>query len=144
MVSWSMTGDPESAADLRAGNSLTSSAGALSNRAARRGQGLGHGADVGHAPRVEALDRADRGPVIAELGVVVVLDHQVMARQSDAQSQLPRPDQASSAACTFSRAVSSVNGGNGGRWATASSSAATRDVSEPSVQPTGARWLVLR
>src|SRR5580693_5364275 len=33
--------------------------------------------------------------------------------------------QASSAACTFWRAVSSVNGGNGGRWATAASPAGT-------------------
>src|SRR5262249_28264292 len=41
-----------------------------------RGERFGDRADVGHEVRSQALQRADRGAVVAVLGVVVVLDDQ--------------------------------------------------------------------
>ena len=58
-------------------------------QAQSRRQGLRHAADVGDPPGVEALQRADGLAVVAELGVVVVLDDQAVAVRRPGEELAP-------------------------------------------------------
>ena len=76
-VSWSRIGEPRSASSLASANGSTSSRRQDEPAEPEPGrEGLAGGPGVGDPVGIEALHRADRGAVVAVLGVVVVLEHQ--------------------------------------------------------------------
>ena len=76
-VSWSIIGEPRSASSLASANGSTSRRGSTSQPRRKAGrEGLARRARVGDPVGLEALHGADRGAVVAVLGVVVVLDHE--------------------------------------------------------------------